>query len=389
MTGARMAYHGIVLGAGINGLSAAYHWRRLGGAPLAVVEQFPLRHERGSSHGFSRITRSTYAQADYVRLMQHVHAEEWPRLESDLGRRLIHPNPGCFFGPPGPVFDQYVRAVREAGAAVDLLDVAEARRVFPAFRFDRAAGVLRDRTSGVIAASEVIAGLIEWLGTHGVDLRDNTRVNALEIDRDPIRVMTSRGVLETERLIVCGGAWVTALVPELAATLQVARQTVAYIEMEGAPELIRVGHFPVWVHLSDRVDECYYGLPEFGRPGLKLARHLTAGRDDVPDEIPSSVDPIELERLRAFLTRELTLPVRAVAGAEFCLYTNAPNEDFILDLHPANRNVAVGSACSGHGFKFGPLSGRVLVELLLRGATTLPEFESRRSRFRFPGTPAG
>jgi sarcosine oxidase len=48
------------------------------------------------------------------------------------------------------------------------------------------------------------------------------------------------------------------------------------------------------------------------------------------------------------------------ASASTCLYTNTPDESFVLERHGP---IVVGSACSGHGFKFVPLIGRRLAEL--------------------------
>src|SRR5262245_59456893 len=92
-------YGAVVVGAGIVGLAAAWHLLRLGCRPLAVVERFRVGHGGGSSHGSVRMTRSTYARAEYAGLMRHVHAEEWPRLERAAGMALVHRGDVLFFGP--------------------------------------------------------------------------------------------------------------------------------------------------------------------------------------------------------------------------------------------------------------------------------------------------
>ena len=94
-----MIYDVIVLGAGINGLSAAYHLSRRKPGKLAVLEQFEVGHGLGSSHGKSRITRSTYSTPKYVELIQTAHREEWPRLALEAGQQFLRPTLGCFFGP--------------------------------------------------------------------------------------------------------------------------------------------------------------------------------------------------------------------------------------------------------------------------------------------------
>ena len=103
-------YEALVVGGGVNGLASLYHLLRLGCRRVALIECFSLGHGRGSSHGLSRVIRSAYIDAGYVRLVQVALREEWPRLEGEAGMRLIHHTPGCFFGPAGGKWEQYARA---------------------------------------------------------------------------------------------------------------------------------------------------------------------------------------------------------------------------------------------------------------------------------------
>ncbi len=109
-----MHFDTIVLGAGINGLSASYHLLRRGVKSLALVEQHTLGHHLGSSHGMSRITRSSYSSAKYVEMIQVAHSQEWPRLAKEAGKSFLHPTPGCFFGPGNGAYLESVQAVPES-----------------------------------------------------------------------------------------------------------------------------------------------------------------------------------------------------------------------------------------------------------------------------------
>lgn len=376
-----MVYEALVIGGGINGLSALYHLHRLGCRRLGLVERFRPGHSRGSSHGHSRVTRSAYVDPGYVRLMQVVHGQEWPRLERDVGRTLIHRTPGCFYGSPGGKYERYARAVAEAGADVEQIGVTEARRRFPQLRFEGAGGVLHDHTAGLVAAAETISALIDLCRRNGVEAYEETRVLGIDLARDPIRVETDRGPLEAERLVVTAGSWASELLPFLRQRLKVIRQAVFYFKADGPAEDFQVGRFPVWGYFGDGENNIYYGLPAFGREGFKAARHITSGSGDDPEEVPERVDEREIGLVRAFLDREFIPRIERLLDAETCLYTMTGTEDFIIDLHPDNPRVAVGASCSGHGFKFGPLTGRVLAELALKGRTEVPEFEAMRGRF--------
>ena len=395
-------YKAVVIGGGINGLCACNHLRRMGCAPLALVERFRIGHDRGSSHGVSRVTRSAYVEADYVRLMQIAHTQEWPRLESEIGRPLIYPTPGCFFGPREGTIGSYSRASQAVGADVEELSPTEARVRFPAFRFGDGVVVLHDRTAGIVAAAEVIKGLKQLCLAGGVELMEETRVLELDVDADPPRIaiepLTGRdagekavgragatSTLRTEHLIVTVGPWAGELIPALRQRLCVTRQTVGYFELEGPPENYRPGVFPVWGNMGVNDDISHYGIPEFGRPGIKASQHVTHAADDDPDDPPDErANECAMKALEAFLREQFRPRIKRVAGIENCLYTNTRSEDFILDRHPRQERVVIGAGFSGHGFKLGPVSGRILAELALQGTTSLPEFERARGRFAFP-----
>lgn len=378
------AFAALVVGGGVAGLATAWQLARRGLERVALVERFRVGHDRGSSHGFSRITRSTYGDPMWVRLMQVAHGEEWPRLEADARVRLRHPVPGLFFGPPEGPFETWAAAVAEVGADVERLAVAEARRRFPLFRLEGSAGVLEDRTAAVIAAADTVRALARRCAVEGVHLLDRTRVLGIGWDQRPFALETDRGRLLAERLVVAAGPWTRALVPALAPALAARRQTVGFYRLEAPAEAVRPGPFPAWVHLGAGANGVRYGLPEFGREGVKVGLHEVAGPSDDPD-VEAGPDPEVLARVDAFAAGLFDVPRLERVHAESCFYTSTLDEDFILDELPGCPGALVLSACSGHGFKFAPLMGRIAAERLVEGRSTVAEFERHRARFAFPG----
>ena len=271
------AFGAVVVGAGVHGLATAWQLASRGVPRVALVERFRLHHDRGSSHGAGRITRSTYSDSRYVRLMRVAHAQDWPALEREAGRPLIHRCDGIFFGPPSGDLEAWHAAVREAGAeGVERIDPAEARRRFPMFAFPDAHAVLHDRTGGVVAAADTLHALDRLCRIEGVHVLEETRVLGLDPGGDPVVVDTDRGRLLAERVVVTAGAWVGRLVPALAARVRVARQHVGYFPMAGEVADLRPGRFPVWVYLGDAESGLFYGLPEFGRQ--RAGHHGEAGK---------------------------------------------------------------------------------------------------------------
>jgi glycine/D-amino acid oxidase-like deaminating enzyme len=174
----------LVVGGGVQGLATALELARRGVERVGLVERFRLHHDRGSSHGAGRITRSTYMDARYVRLMQVAHREDWPRLEHDSRMRLVHRADGVFFGPPAGALEQYAAAVQTAGApGIERLDVREARRRFPAFAFPDAREVLHDTTGGVVAAADTLLALDRRCRIEGVHVLEETHVRANRTER--------------------------------------------------------------------------------------------------------------------------------------------------------------------------------------------------------------
>jgi sarcosine oxidase len=377
------AFGALVVGAGVNGLATAWQLARRGVPRVALVERFRPGHDRGSSHGFSRITRSSYGDPLWVRLAQAAHAEEWPRLERESGETLLHPVPGLFFGPPEGPFEQWAAAIGAVGADVERLDLREARRRFPLFRFPGAAGVLQDRTAAVIAADATIRALARRCVVEGVHVLENTRVLDVDWGASPFALATDRGELLAERLVIAAGPWTRALVPALAPRLTVRRQSVGFFRLEADAAAVRPGPFPVWVHLGPGENGVRYGLPEFGRAGVKAGLHEVAGENHDPDERPGPDEPT-LERVRAFVDELFAVRVLERLHAETCLYTSTASEDFVIAEVPGASGAVVVSACSGHGFKFAPLVGRLAAELLMDGRTSVAAFERDRARFAFP-----
>ena len=383
-----MIYEAIVVGGGINGLCTLYHLLRLGCRSVALIEQFKLGHQQGSSHGTSRITRSSYSSPTYIRLMQQVHNEEWPRLEMDSKVKLLHPTPGCFWGPEDGPVRQYAKAVAEMGGNVDHLSPSEARIRFPMVRFSNRDTILDDSTCALVAADNTIKSLIRICAEQKAELLEEESVIDIDFSSDPIQVNTSDRTLQTQKLAITAGSWVGRLIPLVNRRLTVTLQTVGYFELVGRHTEFQVGQFPVWIYLGQGRNGVFYGLPEFGRPGLKLARHITSGPGDSPEIDLKVPDAENIKDLHNFLTEHFHLPIKRLHSAEHCLYTNTQTEDYILDFHPSSENIVIGAGFSGHGFKLGPLTGRILAEMLMWGKTTVPAFESDRPRFKMTSSQA-
>lgn len=366
----------IIIGAGVNGLAAAWQLSRQTRQSIAVLEQFSLGHQQGSSHGASRIIRSTYPDPDLVKLMRHVCKHSWPELEQTSGQKLIHRQSACLFGPEQGLFEAYAAAVKQAGADIKQLTAIQAAKRYPEFDF---AGLqtLEDTSGGLIDAKKTVFALEQLSKNNGVQVFENCQVKHIETSSAPIRVSTTDATYQTESLIICCGPWVAQVLPEFAKQVKVVRQTVGYFDLNTRRNL---KEFPVWAYLGKDEDDIFYGLPEFGRPGIKAAKHLTIAAPSHPDH-PGEANIADLEPVQKLLKQHLHVPVKSVLAYESCLYTLSNDQNFLIDRHPDNAQVILALGFSGHGFKFAPVTGQKLASMVHDTLNGLSEFNPAWEKF--------
>ena len=313
----------VVVGAGVAGLATAWALAQRG-ASVTVLEQFEVGHARGSSHGSARIFRLSYPEAKWVRLA-HESLALWRELEGRMGGELLRTTGSLDLGPDLP----HPGALDECGVPYEQLDAPETLR-----RFGVGAPGVYQRDGGVVLADRALAAFRDGAVEAGARLQEGVRVSDLdEVDGDTV--------------VVTAGAWAPKLGLDL--PVRVTRETVSYFDV-GRESLSIVD----WSG-----DHVVYALstPE-GR--LKVGVHH-AGTDTDPDEegVP---DPVRVRAASAWVAERFG-PAEP-AYSETCLYTTTPDESFILERR---GRYVIGSACSGHGFKFAPAIGRRLARLALDG----------------------
>jgi sarcosine oxidase len=337
----------VVVGAGVTGLAAAWALNR-NGRDVLVLDQEPVGHLGGGSHGTCRIFRRGYDDASYVTLAGQARAP-WTELEEACGERLLHPTPQLTFGPQMP---QVLAAMTAAGAACELLPEAEAAARYPGVNV--MGETLVELESAVIAADRALACLAGLAGPAGT-VRTGVHVAALADDGRAVRVRTSAGDIEAGAVIVCAGPWTSRLLATAGITVpgSATLEQVAYLEPVDSSAALNV---PIFVHYSP---EFPYGLPVPGSRRFKIGMHHSGPRVD-PDHQDQAADAVLSERIEQAAKRFLPGFEPRPVMQERCIYDNSPDTDFVVDR---SGNVVVGSGTSGHGFKFGPLLGQWLADL--------------------------
>ncbi|HWG22495.1 MAG TPA: N-methyl-L-tryptophan oxidase [Actinospica sp.] len=367
-------YDVIVLGLGGMGSAAAAHLAARGSRVLGI-ERFTPAHDRGASHGETRLIRQAYFEDPaYVPLLLRAY-ELWDELEHERPG-ILTVTGGLMIGrPAAAAVAGSLASARQWGLAHELLDAHDLRRRFPAFAVDDDTVALHEPLGGYVRPEETVLAHLDRAAKHGATLNFNEQVLDWQAHGDDggVTVRTSKGGTYTAgSLVIAPGAWAPRLLPEFAPSLAVERQLLFWFAPSDGIERYRAPRFPVFIW-EDAAGMQLYGFPSYGaaEDGVKIAFFRGGSRAD-PDDLDRRVHPHEVERMRDYLnTRIPGLSARYLRGLA-CTYTTTPDENFLLARHPGHPQVTVAAGFSGHGFKFVPVIGTIIADLVRDGATRLP-----------------
>ena len=365
MTQARR-FDTIVLGVGGMGSAAVYHLAKRGRRVLGL-ERFDIPHSMGSSHGVNRIIRLAYYEhPSYVPLLKRAY-QLWRDLESQVGEQLLFITGSLDAGPEQSQIFQGSRAsCDEHGLPYEVLTGAEANRRFPGYRLPEGHRAVLQPEGGYLLSERCIVAHVTAAQALGAEVHARERVLGWEPTSAAIRVTTDHASYEADKLIVSAGAWVGEMVPGLKPIATPERQVLAWLQPT-RPDLFEAARFPVF---NLQVDEGhYYGFPLCSVPGFKFGRYHHFDEAVDPETIDREPNARDEALLRRFAERYFPEGAGPTMALRACMFTNAPDEHFILDLHPEDARVVVASPCSGHGFKFSSIVGEITADLAETGET--------------------
>jgi sarcosine oxidase len=376
-----MAYDVIVTGLGGMGSAAAYHLAARGLRVLAL-ERHALGHDQGSSHGLTRIIRLAYFEhPSYVPLLRRAF-DLWRALESASGARLLHVTGGLDVGWPGSdVLEGSRRSCIEHGLPHEVLDATALRRRFPAWRPAASAAAVWQPDAGFLTPERAIDAHARGAAAHGAVIRTNERVLEWQTTSSGVRVRTDRGAYDAGQLVLAGGAWMGQLAPVLQRLLAPERQVLGWFGVADTG-LFAAGRFPVFV--LDAGEGRFYGFPEFEVPGFKIGKYHHRFETIDPDRMDRACHAEDEAALREAVARYFPAANGPLLQSKTCLFTNTPDEHFIIDRDPDTPAVLLVSPCSGHGFKFCGVVGEAVADLVQHDRTELDIALFRLARFTTP-----
>jgi sarcosine oxidase len=370
----------IVLGVGGMGSAVLADLARRG-AKVCGVEQYGVAHDRGSSHGQTRLIRKGYLEhPNYVPLLDRAY-HLWERLESEGGVRLFE---RCGIIAAGPSRSRVIlgqeACYREHDLPHERFDAAEAQRRYPGLSLPEDWTAFFDPLGGFLYVENSVREQIETAQRHGAQLYANECVKTWRPEGSGVVVETDQRRLVADRLVISSGAWAVPLLREIGVDMEIWRKVLFWYDGPSCAEL-GPERFPGFMVGTGDGTDTLYGFPAIQPWGLKVAEHNIIKKTvDDPAALERQIRPEDEVPVRDFLDRFMPGQWQRRHHA-VCMYTMTPDEHFILDLHPTLPQVVIGGGFSGHGFKFAPVVGQVLADLALDGDTALPIDFLRLDRF--------
>lgn len=361
------AFDVIVLGVGGVG-SAALDQLALRGGHALGLDRFPPGHDRGSSHGRTRLIRQAYYEhPDYVPLLKRAY-ELWADLSARARKNLYHEvGVLCAGRPDGAVISGVLASARHHALDVEQLSPSDVAARFPGFRVPEPLAAVFERRGGYLDCEDAVRAAADQAVKNDAFLQTDASVIEWKPEGSGVSVRTDRTTYHAGSLIIAAGAWSGPLLADLGVRFDVLRKSFYWYE---APPQYRADRgAPGFIYETDAGN--FYGFPDIGR-GLKVGEHTRGLPVDDPLLVDRSPDAAETARIDQFLAAHLPAATRRELQFATCLYTLSPDRNFVVDRHLEYPQVSFAAGLSGHGFKFVTVLGEALADLAERGKTTLP-----------------
>ncbi len=374
-------FDAIVVGLGAHGSATAAALARRGVRVLGL-ERFGPGEAFGSSGGRSRIIRLAHYEDPIYTPLARASWQRWLDLEAETGAAILTRTGGLYGGPLGSAVVAGAIASAKAGVlAHEIVDADEIRRRWPAFRPAADTVAVVEEQAGVLRADRANEAHLQVAESSGAVLRFGTRVRAWRpAPGGGVEIESGDGVvIGADRLVLTAGPWIGELLADLRLPLVVERQPVCWFAPTVPAAEVSVGRLPVWL-MTTEAGGTFYGFPNDSELGLKVSHHHSGELVD-PETVDRTVRPADIDLIRSFISSTMPAADGPLTSSTVCLYTNTPDDRFVICRHPIAPGIAFASACSGHGFKFAPLVGDILADLATTGTTTWPIDAFRADRF--------
>jgi monomeric sarcosine oxidase len=358
----------IIVGAGIMG-SATAHKLSKTRKKILLLEQFPIQHNNGSSHGQTRIIRQTYTEIHFSELMKSAY-RLWNNFEKEIGERLILRTGGIDFGSENSEnLNKTVETCKKLGIPYQEFNNRELKAKFPMFQLsDEYFGIVQE-SSGIILANKSLSSFQNRAIKNNVKVAKNEKVIRIKIGTSKIIVETTKDKYQTEKLVLTSGMWTNLnLEPTgIKLDLNIWKLSFAYWPVTEV-DIFSPERFPIFIAWEE---DPIYGFPLIEQQSaIKIAPHFTFDNNLSPPIIENVPNESLISRVGNYIDKNFKFVKSTPLDSQTCYYTMTKDENFILDFHPDSDQIVIGAGFSGHGFKFAPLIGEILGDLVLNQKST-------------------
>ncbi|WP_018126345.1 N-methyl-L-tryptophan oxidase [Balneola vulgaris] len=365
-------YDVIVIGLGSMGSSSIYHLASRGLEVLGI-EQFGIGNSKGSHSGQSRLVRKAYFEhTDYIPLLNRAY-EGWDHLEAITGKQLYYPTGIAYFGDPE---NEIIRGVRDAATQynIPLGDIPG--------DFERLIDTPAHYTSflegnaGYVFTIEAIQAYVEAAKLKGANILNHEKVEEVTESKGVCDVITNKGVYKAKKVVFTAGAYINELLEIPASKFEVTQQTLCWASSDRPDS--EISDLPCWVITDENYDGLFYGFPLLNSPFkkgeklIKIAHHVNGETVEQHDD-KRIISDKELNKIEYIVNKYMGNYINQIKSVSECFYTYSKDGHFVLDIIPnSNEKFVIASGFSGHGFKFIPVVGEIIADLVIGGSSSLP-----------------
>jgi sarcosine oxidase len=377
-------YDVVVIGVGAAG-SAAFFELAKRGARVLAVEQFYPGHDRGSTHGESRIIRLSYFEhPSYVPLLLEAR-RRWAEMDRHAEKKVFIETGSVEVGFPGAeIISRSLEASRRHSLEVYEMNGKEIRTRFPAFDVPNDWTGHFQPDGGLLIPEAAVNRYVEAALQLGGKLLEGSRVTRIICSATNLKVDIGEERITAESVILTAGAWLKELV-DTPIPLEISRQVVGWFEPV-VPSSFTAQAMPVFLLAAH--DDAYYGFPDYNGSGLKAASHIQGRTLTHAGALSQDACLEDERRIRRLFESYMPEGNGPLLKMQTCMYTNTPDGHFLIDRSANDRRIIIASACSGHGFKFAPVLGEILADMAEQKtpAFSIEGFSADTSR-RLPPVP--
>ena len=347
----------VVAGCGAVGSAALYHLAKTG-FDVIGLDRFPPAHDRGSSHGETRVIRQAYFEhPDYVPLLQRAY-QLWESLAAESDEQLYQQTGVLQIGSEhGEIVPGVLESARVHDLPIHQLNSAELASDYPGFVLPDGYQAILEERGGYLRVEDSIRAYTRLAQSAGAKRISGETILNWTATESGVTIKTDQQTYRAAALILATGAWAAELMPDLANRFAVLRKHLYWYANDN-PDYRQDHGCPVFFYeLGDR---CFYGFPQVDPYGVKVSEHTGGKSVADPLTVSRAIDPQDRSGNEAFLASHLPGVTDRMTRHEVCMYTMSPDGHFIVDQWPGYGNVVFAAGLSGHGFKFASVLGETL-----------------------------